>query len=82
MTPRLWHKISKSIVTNKKRILASCFCSFLALMAINVIRSLGVNNDLFTLLSIVFAYIFFVTRRVRVVVLSSFHNSFSQTAGG
>ena len=61
MTPKLWHKISKSIVTNKKRILASCFCSFLALMATNVIRSLGVNNDLFTLLSIVFAYIFFVT---------------------
>lgn len=61
MTPKLWHKISKSIVTNKKRILSSCFGSFLALMAINVIRSLGVNNDLLTLLSIVFAYIFFVT---------------------
>ncbi|WP_333973736.1 hypothetical protein, partial [Alteromonas mediterranea] len=60
MTPRLWHKISKSIVTSKKRILVSCFGTFLALMAINVIRWLGVNNDLLTLLSIVFAYTFFV----------------------
>jgi hypothetical protein len=77
MTPNLWHKISKNIVHNRKKIVILCLCSFAAMMTINLVRWFGVNNGFTVLLSILFAYIFFVS--VSLIVPWSWFRKISST---